>query len=94
MTDLRAIVPEGMAAYVDDWKMSPGLACSGFVFLTGMTAAGEGRVDPDPRAQIESVFAKVDLVLRQAGLDFSAVVDRRVRHRSGDRRTSRDCKES
>ena len=72
----RAIVPESLSGYVDDWRMSPGLEHEGFVFLTGFTGAGpDGELSADPRKQIEAAFAKVGAVLVEAGLDFDHLVE-------------------
>lgn len=35
----KAIIPEDLQSYYDDWHMSPGLLCDGFVFFTGFTGA-------------------------------------------------------
>jgi enamine deaminase RidA (YjgF/YER057c/UK114 family) len=65
-----------MEGYVDDWKMSPALFSGDFLFLTGMTGAGPGGiVDPDPVTQIKLAFARVDTVLKHAGLSFGCVVE-------------------
>lgn len=72
----RAIVPEAMQPLYDDWRMSPGLACNGFVFLTGLNGVWpDGRVSSDPARQIKDAFAQVELVLHEAGLNFGHVVE-------------------
>lgn len=72
----KAIIPEGLEQFVQDWKMSPGLEHDGFVFLTGVTGAdSDGNLSSDTIVQIEAVFKKVERVLNTAGLDFSHVVE-------------------
>ncbi|GAB5468596.1 MAG: RidA family protein [Rhodospirillales bacterium] len=72
----KAIVPKEMQGYRDDWQMSPGVACQGFVFLTGMTGKGlDGSLSADPETQIRQAFARVQSVLAEAGLDFGHVVE-------------------
>lgn len=76
MSDVNAIVPQGMEGYVRDWQMSPGLQTGEFVFLTGMTGAGPGgTVDPNPEVQIRLAFQGVEAVLREGGLSFHHVVE-------------------
>ncbi len=75
-TDPRPIVPAAMQAYYDDWRMSPGLACQGFLFLTGFTGVTpEGRLASDPEEQIREAFQQVQSVLREGGIDFGHVVE-------------------
>ena len=65
-----------MQAYYDDWRMSPGLAAGGFLFLTGFTGVTpEGSLSPDPEAQFRAAFGQVARVLEEAGLDFGHVVE-------------------
>lgn len=79
--DRTAIVPGEMQTYYDDWKMSPGLACGDFVFLTGFTGADpSGHMSADPEAQMRNAFGKVERVLAEAGLDFGAVVEMTTYH--------------
>lgn len=79
--DKTAVIPGDMQTYHDDWKMSPGLACGDFVFLTGFTGADpSGDMSSDPEAQMRNAFKKVERVLAEAGLDFSAVVEMTTYH--------------
>ena len=67
----KPIVPESLHNYVRDWRMSPGLEHNGFVFMTGFTGAGpDGNLSDEPGEQIEHAFAKVGLVLEEAGLSW------------------------
>lgn len=70
------IIPPEMQTYYDDWRMSPGLACNGFVFLTGFTGvAPDGKLSSDPEQQIRQAFGQVAQVLAEAGLDFGHLVE-------------------
>jgi len=72
----RAIIPAAMVSINDEWHMSPGLECDGFVFLTGFNGASlDGHVSSDAREQIETAFSQVDLVLKEGGLTFNDVVE-------------------
>ncbi len=73
---LRPVVPPAMRAYYDDWHMSPGLSCNGFLFLTGMTGKRpDGVLSADPATQIREAFQQVNAVLEEAGLSFGHVVE-------------------
>lgn len=72
----RSIVPAALDGYITDWHMSPGLEHDGFVFMTGFTGAGtDGVLTDDPEAQMRMAFAKVGMVLAEAGLGFEHVVE-------------------
>ncbi|MXN67358.1 RidA family protein [Stappia sp. GBMRC 2046] len=61
--------------------MSPGLEADGFLFLTGFTGAGtDGTMPEDTEMQIRQAFAKVGLVLREAGLSFDSIVEMTTYH--------------
>lgn len=77
----KAIVPEGLQSYYDDWKMSPGHLSGDHVFLTGFTGVGaDGSMSPDPETQMRSAFEQVGYVLREAGMDFGALVEMTTYH--------------
>lgn len=70
------IIPESLEGYVTDWRMSPGLEHGGFLFMTGFTGAGaDGVLSDEPETQMRAAFAKVGLVLSEAGLGFEHVVE-------------------
>ena len=65
-----------MQTLYDDWHMSPGIECDGFVFLTGVNGvASDGTVSPDAAEQIETAFAHVEAVLLEDGMSFSNVIE-------------------
>lgn len=72
----KAIVPEPLRPYYDDWKMSPGLVSGDHVFFTGFTGTGpDGYCSPDAETQFRTAFQQASMVLEEAGLDFGAVVE-------------------
>ena len=73
---MKPIIPKEMQSYYDDWRMSPGLACHGFVFLTGFTGEWpNGDLSSDPEQQIRDAFSQVETVLSEGGMEFSHVVE-------------------
>lgn len=73
---MRAVIPDALRSFSDDWQMSPGIAANGFLFLTGMTGvAPDGTLSADPEVQIRTAFAQVGLVLAEAGAGFCDVVE-------------------
>ena len=74
MTRVGITTPE-LADYRDEWHMSPGVESNGLLFLTGMTGHRPDGASSDPETQIRDAFAKVDAVLRSAGLDSSHVIE-------------------
>lgn len=72
----QAIIPADLQSYYDDWHMSPGLLCDGFVFFTGFTGArSDGTLSCDPETQIRDAFAKVRSVLEAGGMTFADIVE-------------------
>ena len=78
---VKSHVPSAFKEYYDDWNMSPGLEANGFIFFTGFTgAAPDGTLSSIPKEQIVHAFEKVALVLKEANLDFSHVVEMTTYH--------------
>jgi enamine deaminase RidA (YjgF/YER057c/UK114 family) len=72
----RAIIPPGMESIYRDWRMSPGLECGGFLFLTGFNGIRlDGTFSTDAREQIREAFTQVQMVLQEGGLTFEDVVE-------------------
>lgn len=77
----KAIVPAALKGCYDDWKMSLGLISGDHVFFTGFTGTDpDGICSPDPETQFRTAFAQVEMVLRDADLDFGAVVEMTTFH--------------
>ena len=78
---IKSHVPAALQSYYDDWHMSPGLEADGFVFFTGFTGAGpDGSLSPIPEEQMRHAFAKVGMVLAEAGLAFADIVEMTTYH--------------
>jgi len=72
----RSITPIELESYYTDWKMSPGLVSGNHIFFTGFTGANlDGMISDDPETQIRNAFEKIAYVLREAQLDFKALVE-------------------
>ena len=77
----KAIVPKELQPCYDDWKMSPGHLSGDHVFLTGFTGANaDGSLSSDPETQMRKAFDKIGYVLREAGMDFGALVEMTTYH--------------
>jgi len=72
----KAIIPSGMESLYRDWRMSPGLDCGGFVFLTGFNGVRlDGSLSTNTSEQIRDAFAQVQMVLQEGELTFEDVVE-------------------
>lgn len=72
----KSISPPALQSYYDDWRFSPGFAADNILFLSGFTGvAPDGSLSRDPESQFEQAFATAALVLAEARLDFSHVVE-------------------
>lgn len=72
----RAIIPPAMRGYYDDWRMAPGIACGGFLFLTGFNGMGpDGAISADPATQFRATFEQIGMVLAETGLGFESIVE-------------------
>ena len=71
-----AIVPAEFRAAHERLKFSPGVISGSHLFLTGVTGGGaNGGMPQEAETQFRQVFAKIGLVLREAGLTFGSVVE-------------------
>ena len=72
----RAIIPSSFRAGAKAAKMSPAILSGNHVFLTGVTGSdATGFMPTDPADQFRAAFDKIGLVLQEAGLSFSSVVE-------------------
>lgn len=72
----NSITPPVLQDYYDDWHFSPAFAADNILFLSGFTGvAPDGSLSPDPQKQFEQTFETIALVLAEAGLDFTHVVE-------------------
>lgn len=76
MSKRRAVVPKGMQGFYDQFHFSPAMRVGKTVYCSGQVGAGpEGKLDPDPAAQISQAFDNVRAVLEEAGASFKDVVE-------------------
>ncbi|KIN77241.1 RidA family protein [Sulfitobacter mediterraneus] len=72
----RAIIPAAVAAAAEALNMSPGIVSGDHLFLTGTTGSGpDGAMPSNPTAQFEQAFAKIGMVLAEAGPGMDAIVE-------------------
>jgi enamine deaminase RidA (YjgF/YER057c/UK114 family) len=72
----KSIVPPEFESVYRKWRMSPGLECNGFVFLTGFTGTKpDGSISLDTKTQVRDTFQNIESVLQHGGLDFGNVVE-------------------
>lgn len=66
----------GFESDVVDWQMFPGLDHDCFVFMTGFAGAdADGVLSENPIDQIETIFEKVGMVVKEVGLGFGYLVE-------------------
>ena len=76
-----AITPPIFENDYRDWRMSPGLAGYGFVFLTGLTGTRpDGSISTEPETQFRAAFRNIEAVLSQGGLSFGHVMEMTTYH--------------
>jgi len=76
MTKRRSVIPEGMQNFYDQFHFSPAVRVGKTVFCSGQVGAGpDGKLDPDPAAQIGQAFENVRTVLQEAGASLEDVVE-------------------
>ncbi len=77
----KALYPPGSRTIADRIKLSPGIISGNHVFVTGMTGSSPDGTMPDSlEDQFRQAFEKIVAVLREAGLDFDAVVEMTTYH--------------
>lgn len=75
-TNARSVVPESLEENYTDWHFSPGHWADNLLFLSGCTGAdANGLVSPDLSQQCHAAFAKLELTLGAAKLDFKDIVE-------------------
>lgn len=72
----RAVVPDGMQGFYDQFHFSPAVRVGRTIYASGQVGSGpDGKLDPDPAAQISQAFENVRSVLKEAGASFTDVVE-------------------
>ena len=83
MAKKEIIVPESSQALYDQYHFSPAVRAGDLVYLSGIVASYEGEeTDADMEAAMERAFARIDVVLKEAGADWSDIVDLTTYHTS------------
>lgn len=76
MAKRRSVVPDGMQGFYDQFHFSPAVRVGKTVHCSGQIGAGpEGKLDPDPAAQIAQAFENLRSVLEEAGASLGDVVE-------------------
>jgi enamine deaminase RidA (YjgF/YER057c/UK114 family) len=71
-----AIIPAGAEEACAELALSPGILSAEHLFVTGMTGSdASGTMPEDAATQFHNAFGKIGLVLTEAGLDFSSIVE-------------------
>jgi enamine deaminase RidA (YjgF/YER057c/UK114 family) len=70
------VVPASQQAFYDRFHFAPAVRSGGLLLCSGQIGTGpDGRPQADPAEQFGAAFEQVGAVLREAGLDFSDVVE-------------------
>jgi enamine deaminase RidA (YjgF/YER057c/UK114 family) len=81
MAGRRSVIPKGMQALHDQFHFAPAVRVGKNVFCSGQVGAGpDGRLDPDPAAQITQAFENLRTVLEKAGASMKDVVELNTYH--------------
>lgn len=76
MAKRRSVIPDGMQNFYDQFHFAPAVRVGKHLFCSGQVGNGsDGKLDPDPAAQIVSAFENVRSVLEEAGASFADVVE-------------------
>ena len=76
MAKRRAVIPDGMQRMHDEFHFAPAVRAGKHVLCSGQIGNGpDGKLDPDPAAQITQAFENVRAVLEEAGASLADVVD-------------------
>lgn len=77
----QAIMPAAIREVAERHNMSPAVISGDHIFFTGVTGADvEGVMPLGEEAQFMAVFAKMNAVLREVGLDFNAIAEMTTYH--------------
>ncbi|WP_420415505.1 RidA family protein [Roseibium sp.] len=72
----RAVCPPAFQAAAKAMNASPAILSCNHLFLTGMTGSrADGSMPGDPHEQFRNAFEKINAILAEENLNFSAVVE-------------------
>jgi enamine deaminase RidA (YjgF/YER057c/UK114 family) len=78
---MESIVPRAQRRYYDEWHMSPLIIQNGLALLSGVTGSrADGTCADRHEVEFVEVFEKLGEVLREAGLDYDAIVELTTYH--------------
>jgi len=81
MSKRRSVIPDGMQNFYDQFHFSPAVRVGKNVYCSGQVGSGpDGKLDPDPAAQISQAFENVRAVLEEAGASLEDVVEMTTFH--------------
>ncbi len=76
MSKRRSVIPDGMQRLHDQFHFSPAVRVGKHVFCSGQIGTGpDGKLDPDPAAQIANAFGNLRSLLEEAGASLADVVE-------------------
>lgn len=76
MAERSIVIPDGMQNFYDQFHFAPAVRVGRNVFCSGQVGSGsDGKIDPDPAAQITAAFENVRAVLEEASASFADVVE-------------------
>ncbi len=76
--DVRMFVPEGQEPIVERFRMAPAIRAGDYVFISGVVGyivPGEERTEDAFVTAIRDTFERVEIVLNEAGISWSDVVE-------------------
>ena len=81
MTKRRTVIPDAMKPMYDQFHFAPAVRRGKHLFCSGQVGNGpDGKLHPDPAAQIVQSFENVRSVLEEAGASFDDVVEMTTFH--------------
>lgn len=75
------ILPDALKPTYQNFKFAPGVRAGGLLHMSGILGTGaDGAVPADPTAEFEAAFQQAKMVLAEAGLDFTDIVEMTTFH--------------
>ncbi len=75
------ILPDALKSTYQNFKFAPGVRAGGLLHMSGILGTGaDGKVPSDPAEEFEAAFQQARMVLGEAGLDFSDIVEMTTFH--------------
>lgn len=75
------ILPDALKSTYQNFKFAPGVRAGGLLHMSGILGTGaDGKVPSDPAEEFEAAFQQARMVLGEAGLDFTDIVEMTTFH--------------